>query len=68
MGPIRPIVTPNQDMPPPGGYPKLNFNRGLRNRGPSGLVIWSVWAVAFVWGLSQVRHLIVTMLLTIVHV
>lgn len=33
-----------QDMPPPGGYPKVNISRGIRNRGPPG---WLIWASVF---------------------
>ena len=30
-----------QDMPPPGGYPKINFFETARARGPSSAAIWA---------------------------
>jgi len=37
----KPIVNGIQDMPPPGGYPEISYRKGIRPRGPSGLVIWA---------------------------
>ena len=34
---LRPI---HQDMPPPGGYPEVLFEKASAGRGPEGWVIW----------------------------
>ncbi|GMI32228.1 hypothetical protein TrCOL_g6773 [Triparma columacea] len=33
-------LTSKQEMPPPGGYPKVKSARYLPNRGPSGAALW----------------------------
>jgi NADH dehydrogenase (ubiquinone) 1 alpha subcomplex subunit 13 len=48
---LGPIV---QDMPPKGGYPKLEFKRGIGNRGPSGFAIWGAVIGCTVWGFYKV--------------
>lgn len=43
-----------QDMPPKGGYPKIDFVRRLGNRGPSGAMIWAgIFGMTF-WGFYQI--------------
>ena len=43
-----------QDMPPPGGYPKILTERTLPDRGPSGAVLWGGSALMIMWGFYQV--------------
>ena len=33
------VVSYKQDMPPPGGYPKLNFAQNLPKRGITGITL-----------------------------
>ena len=50
----KPNVTSFQDMPPKGGYPKIDFVRRLRNRGPSGAMIWAgIFGMTF-YGFYQI--------------
>ena len=43
-----------QDMPPKGGYPKIDFVRRLGNRGPTGAMIWAgIFGMTF-WGFYQI--------------
>eukprot|EP01036_Dinobryon_divergens_P023660 gene23660-32032_t len=56
-GPVYPPnVTSVQDMPPPGGYPPINFARGMRNRGPPGWAIWLGVLTATVYGFNQAER------------
>jgi NADH dehydrogenase (ubiquinone) 1 alpha subcomplex subunit 13 len=55
----KPIVRSFQDMPPPGGYPKIPTRKDLRPRGPSGFAIWGglFLASAFgFWSLSRTSY------------
>ncbi|KAL7556786.1 hypothetical protein ACA910_005227 [Epithemia clementina (nom. ined.)] len=39
-----------QDMPPPGGYPKIDFFEKARARGPSGATLWTAAIIATIYG------------------
>ena len=47
-------VPPVQDLPPPGGYPKLNFSRNLPPRRFSGAALFLAAGVMIVYGFSKV--------------
>jgi NADH dehydrogenase (ubiquinone) 1 alpha subcomplex subunit 13 len=50
----KPNVSAFQDMPPKGGYPKIDFIRRLGNRGPTGAMIWAgIFGMTF-WGFYQI--------------
>ncbi|KAL7507071.1 hypothetical protein ACHAXN_006218 [Cyclotella atomus] len=52
---FRPSTAPPiQDMPPPGGYKKLDFGRYLPSRGPKGYQLWLGSAVFIAYGFYQV--------------
>ena len=51
-----PNVASVQDMPPPGGYPKINYQRGARPRGvPTSLIWGSILGMTFYgfWQIGQ---------------
>ena len=52
-----PNVGSRQDLPPPGGYPKIRLNRGLGNRGPPGWAIWGGIIGMSIYGLYQLGDL-----------
>mmetsp|Transcript_44598 Transcript_44598/g.53984 ORF Transcript_44598/g.53984 Transcript_44598/m.53984 type:complete len:135 (+) Transcript_44598:112-516(+) len=43
-----------QDMPPPGGFAKIDFTRSLPARGPKGWQLWAAATTAVVYGFYQV--------------
>jgi len=43
-----------QDLPPAGGYPRINFQKGARPRGPSGAAIWGAIIGMTVYGFYQI--------------
>uniref|UniRef100_A0A7S3LFL8 NADH dehydrogenase [ubiquinone] 1 alpha subcomplex subunit 13 n=1 Tax=Amphora coffeiformis TaxID=265554 RepID=A0A7S3LFL8_9STRA len=43
-----------QDMPPPGGFPKINWNAQLRSRGPSGFALWAGATALILYGFTRV--------------
>eukprot|EP00984_Skeletonema_dohrnii_P022004 scaffold11114_cov135-Skeletonema_dohrnii-CCMP3373.AAC.2 len=43
-----------QDMPPPGGYKKLDFTRYLPDRGPKGWQLWAGATTLIMYGYYQV--------------
>jgi NADH dehydrogenase (ubiquinone) 1 alpha subcomplex subunit 13 len=43
-----------QDMPPPGGFPKIETARNLPDRGPSGAMLWGGSALIIMWGFAMV--------------
>mmetsp|Transcript_6283 Transcript_6283/g.13254 ORF Transcript_6283/g.13254 Transcript_6283/m.13254 type:complete len:137 (+) Transcript_6283:91-501(+) len=52
---LRPSnAPPIQDMPPPGGYKKLDFGRYLPDRGPKGWQLWAGASVLIMYGFYQV--------------
>mmetsp|Transcript_30689 Transcript_30689/g.51853 ORF Transcript_30689/g.51853 Transcript_30689/m.51853 type:complete len:122 (-) Transcript_30689:2-367(-) len=48
---MRAIV---QDMPPPGGFPKVEHGSKITERGPSGLLIWSTSILCICFGFYRV--------------
>ena len=40
-----------QDLPPPGGYPKLSFESKLPKRGPSGVIIMASGIACMAFGM-----------------
>lgn len=52
---VRPSTKPYvQEMPPPGGYRPLNFERAFPERGPKGWQIWAGAAFTICYGFYQV--------------
>eukprot|EP00542_Grammatophora_oceanica_P016001 CAMPEP_0194040014 /NCGR_PEP_ID=MMETSP0009_2-20130614/12077_1 /TAXON_ID=210454 /ORGANISM="Grammatophora oceanica, Strain CCMP 410" /LENGTH=108 /DNA_ID=CAMNT_0038683021 /DNA_START=79 /DNA_END=402 /DNA_ORIENTATION=- len=52
---VRPSnLPPVQDMPPPGGYPKVDLVRAVPSRGPKGWQIWAGAALMIAWGFNRV--------------
>ncbi|KAL7477868.1 hypothetical protein ACHAW6_003656 [Cyclotella cf. meneghiniana] len=52
---FRPSTAPPiQDMPPPGGYKKLDFGRYLPSRGPKGWQLWLGSATLIAYGYYQI--------------
>ena len=49
-----PNVASVQDLPPRGGYPRIDYKKGARPRGPSGALIWGGVVVATVYGFWQI--------------
>mmetsp|Transcript_27570 Transcript_27570/g.57702 ORF Transcript_27570/g.57702 Transcript_27570/m.57702 type:complete len:135 (-) Transcript_27570:196-600(-) len=39
-----------QEMPPPGGFPKVDVMEKMRSRGPSGAMIWGVSVAMITYG------------------
>mmetsp|Transcript_13968 Transcript_13968/g.38619 ORF Transcript_13968/g.38619 Transcript_13968/m.38619 type:complete len:135 (+) Transcript_13968:62-466(+) len=52
---FRPDTTTiKQEMPPPGGFPKIDVFEKMRSRGPSGAVIWAVTLTAMSYGFYMI--------------
>jgi len=52
---LRPSTAiPVQDMPPPGGYKKIDFGRYLPERGPKGWQLWAGATLTILYGFYQV--------------
>mmetsp|Transcript_18338 Transcript_18338/g.26279 ORF Transcript_18338/g.26279 Transcript_18338/m.26279 type:complete len:134 (-) Transcript_18338:419-820(-) len=52
---MRPAnLPPIQDMPPPGGYLKIDTLRHLPARGPKGWQLWAGSSLAIMYGFYQV--------------
>jgi len=52
---IRPTdLPPIQDIAPPGGYKKFNYERIFERRGPKGWQLWAGSATMIVYGFYQV--------------
>ena len=45
---------PGQDMPPPGGFARIQYRRNLPQRGPSGLAIFSFFTATTIYGFYKV--------------
>ena len=45
---------PIQDMPPPGGYKKIDYGRYLPSRGPKGYQLWLGSALLISYGYYQI--------------
>jgi len=45
---------PVQDMPPAGGFPKINYDRVFPKRGLKGWQIWAVSSGMIMWGFYRV--------------
>ena len=43
-------IAPRQDMPPPDGFPKIQFQRHLPKRGPAGWMLFSGLALITAYG------------------
>mmetsp|Transcript_9904 Transcript_9904/g.10003 ORF Transcript_9904/g.10003 Transcript_9904/m.10003 type:complete len:129 (-) Transcript_9904:102-488(-) len=50
----KPTVRGVQDVPPPGGFPKVNLTRGIGPRGPPGWLIWLSVVTASIYGMWQI--------------
>eukprot|EP01040_Poterioochromonas_malhamensis_P010862 gene10862-11839_t len=50
----KPNVAARQDMPPPGGYPKVKYHRDLRSRGPPQKIQWLLVLAATAYGFYQI--------------
>jgi hypothetical protein len=50
----QPVSQGFQDKAPPGGYPKLEFKRGIGKRGPPGWAIFGGIFAASAYGFYQV--------------
>mmetsp|Transcript_3408 Transcript_3408/g.7663 ORF Transcript_3408/g.7663 Transcript_3408/m.7663 type:complete len:134 (-) Transcript_3408:349-750(-) len=52
---IRPNkLPPIQDMPPPGGFPKIDTLRAFPVRGPTGWQIWMGASLTIMYGFYQI--------------
>eukprot|EP00567_Pseudictyota_dubia_P009005 CAMPEP_0197460070 /NCGR_PEP_ID=MMETSP1175-20131217/53176_1 /TAXON_ID=1003142 /ORGANISM="Triceratium dubium, Strain CCMP147" /LENGTH=133 /DNA_ID=CAMNT_0042995097 /DNA_START=97 /DNA_END=498 /DNA_ORIENTATION=+ len=52
---IRPsTLPPVQDMPPEGGFRKLDFKRIIPERGPKGWQIWMAASFSIMYGFYQI--------------
>mmetsp|Transcript_2632 Transcript_2632/g.2885 ORF Transcript_2632/g.2885 Transcript_2632/m.2885 type:complete len:134 (+) Transcript_2632:55-456(+) len=45
---------PIQDMPPPGGYRKVDMGRLLQTRGPKGWQLWAGSSLMIMYGFYQI--------------
>lgn len=53
MPPVQPNVHSFQDMPPRGGYPKIQINRITGPRGPPGWLLFAGAIGAYVYGMIE---------------
>mmetsp|Transcript_9489 Transcript_9489/g.13468 ORF Transcript_9489/g.13468 Transcript_9489/m.13468 type:complete len:134 (+) Transcript_9489:77-478(+) len=52
---VRPNnLPPIQDMPPPGGFPKVDTVRAFPRRGPKGWQLWAGLTVSIGYGFYQI--------------
>mmetsp|Transcript_5293 Transcript_5293/g.6919 ORF Transcript_5293/g.6919 Transcript_5293/m.6919 type:complete len:136 (-) Transcript_5293:309-716(-) len=52
---FRPDTTTiKQDMPPPGGFPKIDLFERARTRGPSGPMIWAIATASIAYGFVMI--------------